>query len=142
MKYLWLQVDQNINAKDNNSTKTTTYSVKDSTSSKELAANLDLYDFDGGYKIISIKDAVTGESLNYFVNKTMMRIDLPKPLAAGQKFSFLLDWSYKINDRMPGSNRNDFRSGYEYFPEDGNYLYAIAQWFPRNCLCCQPTTSS
>jgi hypothetical protein len=19
---------------------------------------------------------------------------------------------------------------YEYFPEDGNYLYAIAQWFP------------
>jgi hypothetical protein len=23
------------------------------------------------------------------------------------------------------------RSGYEYFAKDGNYIYEIAQWFPR-----------
>ncbi len=134
LKYLWLQVDQNINARDNNTNKTTTNSVRDSVNIKELASELALYAFDGGYKIASIKDPLTGQSLNYFVNQTMMRIDLPKPLAGGQKFSFQVDWSYKINDRMHESTPNDGRSGYEYFPEDGNYLYAIAQWFPRMCV--------
>lgn len=26
------------------------------------------------------------------------------------------------------------RGGYEFFPEDGNALYTIAQWFPRMCV--------
>ncbi|HNV29073.1 MAG TPA: M1 family metallopeptidase, partial [Cyclobacteriaceae bacterium] len=29
---------------------------------------------------------------------------------------------------------NDGRSGMEYFPEEDNYLYIIAQWFPRMCV--------
>jgi hypothetical protein len=134
LKYLWLQVDQNINAKDNNTAKTATSSVRDSSSTKEVASSLSLYDFPGGYRIISIKDAATGQPINYFVNQTMMRIDLPKSLASGQKFVFQLEWSFNINDRMHGATPNDGRSGYEYFPEDGNYLYAVAQWFPRMCV--------
>jgi len=133
LKYLWLQVDQNINSADNNTAKTATNSVRDSVATKELASNLLLYDFDGGYKIKSIKDA-TGKALTYFVNQTMLRIDLPQPLAAGQKYTFQVEWSFKINDRMHGQTPNDSRSGYEYFPEDGNYLYAVAQWFPRMCV--------
>ncbi len=133
LKYLWLQVDQNINSIDNNTAKTATNSVRDSVGTKELASNLLLYDFDGGYKIKSIKDA-TGKPLNYFVNQTMLRIDLPQPLAAGQKYTFQVEWSFKINDRMHGQTPNDSRSGYEFFPEDGNYLYAVAQWFPRMCV--------
>ena len=26
------------------------------------------------------------------------------------------------------------RGGYEYFPEDGNYLFTMAQWYPRLCV--------
>lgn len=26
------------------------------------------------------------------------------------------------------------RGGYEYFPEDGNYLFTITQWYPRLCV--------
>ena len=26
------------------------------------------------------------------------------------------------------------RGGYEYFPEDGNHLFTIAQWYPRLCV--------
>jgi hypothetical protein len=133
LKYLWLQVDQNINQKDDNSKKSAVNTVRDSISTKEMAVNLQLFDFDGGYKIKSIKDA-SGKALTYFVNQTMLRVDLPQNLASGQKFSFQVEWSFKINDRMNGASRNDSRSGYEYFPEDGNYLYAIAQWFPRMCV--------
>ena len=26
------------------------------------------------------------------------------------------------------------RGGYEYFPEDGNHLFTMAQWYPRLCV--------
>lgn len=133
LKYLWLQLDQNINEKGNNTLKTATNSVRDSVATKTIATNLGLYDFDGGFKIKSIKDA-SGKALAYIINQTMMRVDLLTPLAAGQKISFSVDWSFNINDRVKGATPNDGRSGMEFFPEDGNYLYIIAQWFPRMCV--------
>ncbi|MEY3377663.1 MAG: hypothetical protein RLZZ328_750, partial [Bacteroidota bacterium] len=45
----------------------------------------------------------------------------------GQKFVFNIDWNYKISDRMTVGGRG----GYEFFPEDGNHLFTMAQWFPR-----------
>ncbi|HNP75592.1 MAG: M1 family metallopeptidase [Cyclobacteriaceae bacterium] len=133
LKYLWLQLDQNINAKDNNSQKLKTNAVKDSVNTKTMASDLALYDFDGGYKIKSVKDA-TGKSLPFTINQTMMRIDLPQPIVAGQQYSFSVEWSFNINDRLKGMTNNDARSGLEYFPEDGNYSYIIGQWFPRMCV--------
>jgi len=133
LKYLWLQLDQNINAKDNNSQKLKTNAVKDSVNTKTMASDLALYDFDGGYKIKSVKDA-SGKSLPFTINQTMMRIDLPQPIAAGQQYSFSVEWSFNINDRLRGMTNNDARSGLEYFPEDGNYSYIIGQWFPRMCV--------
>ncbi len=133
LKYIWLQLDQNINAKDNNTLKTETMSVKDSVSTKAMAGDLGLYDFDGGYKIKSVKDA-SGKPLSYTINQTMMRVDLPQILPAGQKLTFSVEWSFNINDRMHNATPNDGRSGLEYFPEDGNYSYIIGQWFPRMCV--------
>jgi hypothetical protein len=133
LKYLWIQLDQNINAKDNNFSKIATYSVKDSVNTKDMASNLALYDFDGGYKIKSVRDAA-GKALPCTVNQTMMRIDLPYPLPSGQKISFSIDWSFNINDRVRNATFNDGRSGMEYFPQDQNYLYIIGQWFPRMCV--------
>jgi hypothetical protein len=136
LRYLWLQLDQNNLAKDNNTKKTSTYRLKDSTDTKSISANLDLYEFDGGFKIKSVKDA-SGNPLKHTINYTMMRVDLPQPLKSGQKISFSIEWNYNINDGMMARERTQF----EYFPEDarlpdgqGNYLYAIAQWFPRMCV--------
>jgi len=47
-------------------------------------------DFDGGFKIESVTD-VNGNALNYTINKTMMRIDMPSVLKAGQKGTFKKD---------------------------------------------------
>lgn len=129
LTYLWLQLDQNLFDKESNTGKTKNTSIQDSVTTKEIAGNLDLYDYDGGYKIKSVKD-VNGADLKHFVNATMMRVDLPKPLKRGETFSFKIEWSYNINDRMKVGGR----SGLEYFPEDKNYVYTIAQWFPRMCV--------
>ncbi len=129
LKYLWLQLDQNLFAKDSNSPKTATSSVKDSVSTKAIAGQLGLFDFDGGHKIKAVRDA-SGKALPYIINKTMMRVDLPQPLKPGDKVSFGIDWSFNIVDR----NMLGGRSGMEYFPEDKNYIYTIAQFFPRMCV--------
>lgn len=59
-----------------------------------------------------------------------MRVDLPQPLKSGDHVSFQIAWSYNINDR----NFQGGRSGYEYFPAEDNYVYTVAQFFPRMCV--------
>jgi hypothetical protein len=68
-----------------------------------------------------------GAKLKYTVNKTMMRVELPTALKPGQKFAFKVDWNYKITDRLTVAGRG----GFEFFPEDGNHLFTMAQWYPR-----------
>jgi hypothetical protein len=60
----------------------------------------------------------------------MMRIDLPKVLKKGEKLVFKVDWNYNIPNRMKMGGRG----GYENFPEDGNDLYTMTQWYPRMCV--------
>ena len=127
LRYLWLQLDQNIIAEDNTLNATDTDEVVDSAAAKSFATKVS--DFKGGYNITSVKET-SGKPLQYFINNTMMRVALPVPLKSGEKFSFNIDWSYNIVDR----NIFRQRSGLEYFPEDGNYLYTIAQFFPRMCV--------
>jgi peptidase M1-like protein len=124
LSYLWVQLDQNMRAKDSDSKKINQNKLSDKTLFQTLKS-LDS-DFDGGFKLEYVKDAA-GNELHYYINKTMMRVDLPKPLTSGGTFTFQIKWWYNINDRMKIGGR----SGYEYFEEDGNYLYTIAQFFPR-----------
>ena len=127
LKYLWLQLDQNIIAEENSLKKTDTDKVVDSAAAKSYAEEVS--DFEGGYNIKSVTET-SGKSLPFFINNTMMRVSLPQPLKSGEKFSFNVSWSYNIVDR----NVFRQRSGLEYFPEDGNYVYTIAQFFPRMCV--------
>lgn len=129
LHYLWVQLDQNILDKDNLTDQSKPTSIESGESTLKLAGDLDLYDFDGGYKITAVKDA-SGQPLTTMVNHTMMRIDLPTPLASGQKYSFSIAWHFNIEDRMKQSQR----MGFEYFPSDKNYIYTIAQFFPRMCV--------
>lgn len=126
LPYLWIQLDQNINEKESATPKTATSNMKDTVEGKSLLGIIHDYDFDGGFKIKSVTDGA-GTPLRYSINKTMMRVDLATPLLSKQNTSIKIAWSYNINDRMLDGGR----SGYEYFPKDGNYVYTIAQFFPR-----------
>ena len=75
-----------------------------------------------------------GKALSHTINQTMMRVDLPKPLASGGKFTFQIDWWYNINDRLAIGGR----SGYEHFEDEDNYLYTIAQFFPPTLRLLRP----
>ena len=124
LSYLWVQLDQNMRAKDSQ-----TKQIKENKlSDKMYSFSLDSYysEFDGGFKIDHVKDA-NGKALPHTINYTMMRIDLPKPLKAGGKFVFSIKWWYNINNALVGGGR----SGYEHFEEEDNYVYSIAQFYPR-----------
>jgi len=124
LDYLWLQLDQNFRVQDSETPLVTEYFMKDSVSAKELFTIQN--NFDGGFRIDKVLDEA-GQPLAYFINKTMMRINLEQPLLPGAQMTFQVDWHYKINDRMSLGGR----SGYEYFPKDDNYSYTIAQFYPR-----------
>ncbi len=127
--YLWVQLDQNMRAADSKTPdirETRVASVSDLSNFEENFVDAP---FDGGFKIDYVKQA-NGESLKYMVNRTMMRIELPKPLAKGENFQFGIKWWYNINNYVEQGGR----SGYEHFPEDGNNNYIIAQFYPRLCV--------
>ena len=131
LRYIWLQLDEN----EHNSLKNANYqdgsSLPNQFSVSVLQKKIDA-SVDNGYgiNILELKEAVTLKALAYTINKTMMRIELPNALRPGQQFVFSLKWNYKISDRMV----NGGRGGYEYFPEDGNYIFTISQWYPRLCV--------
>ena len=127
LRYLWVQLDQNVRSKDSDSHKIRQTEWGGS-ESYETVMKLQP-SFDGGFKITKVVDDM-GNDLDYIINKTMLRIDLPVPLRKGEKMIFTIGWWYNINDRMQIGGR----SGYEYFEEDDNYLYTIAQFYPRLCV--------
>lgn len=127
LTYLWLQLDQNLFDKDNDTYKTETMIAKDNRIALSDLAKLH-YDFDGGFKIQYV-NAQNGQPIPFVINKTMMRIDLPNTLMPNDSVSFKIKWYFNINNRMTLGGR----SGYEYFPTDKNYLYTIAQFYPRLC---------
>ena len=127
LNFLWIQLDQNIRAKDSDKYKINErFYAGYSVDAKRLPHLTFDADFDGGFRIISIED-IEGNGLSFHRVKTMMRIDLAEPLKPGSVVKFQIDWNYLIGNRRD----DDERSGYEYFPEDDNYLYAIAQFYPR-----------
>ena len=124
LDYLWVQLDQNMRAKDSETYATRTSKLDDKMSSRALSSINPT--FDGGFKLDYVKYG-DGKPAAYKVNNTMMRVDLPTALKPGESTELQIKWWYNINNRMEIGGR----SGYEYFEEDDNYLYTIAQFFPR-----------
>jgi hypothetical protein len=126
LPYLWLQLDQNVFARESDANLTAAAPSFEQTPYRAIDSLLARRDFEGGYRITAVRDAA-GAPLRHTIVKTMMRVDLPRPLAPGQSVAFSVDWNYNVNDQR----RLGGRTGYEFFPRDGNYLYEIAHWFPR-----------
>ena len=126
LEYLWIQLDQNKRAQNSDSYKIQTGDIK-SVDTRSIK-NMDP-EFEGGFNITSVTNS-DDSPLSYTIHQTMMRINLSKPLLPKESFEFNIDWWYNINDRLEIGGR----SGYEYFEDDDNYLYTIAQFFPRMCV--------
>ena len=125
LDYLWVQLDQNVRSQDSDTPLIRQSGMRDTLSSSAVFRLTGDSDYDGGFKVKSVTKESKG--MDYSINKTMMRIDLDKPLKSGENMTFSIDWTYNINNRMTDGGR----SGLEYFEEDDNYLYTIAQFFPR-----------
>jgi len=125
LPYLWLQLEQNSRLADAIANTARVEIIEEKMSLERFMSANNTYD--GGFKIQSVKNT-DGSALKYTINSTMMRVDLPTPLKPGESFSFSVEWWYNVNDRLKVGGG---RSGMEFFAQDGNYIYTIAQFFPR-----------
>jgi len=136
LNYIWLALDQN-RFKDGSSARMS--EVASAAGQRwDKAGDGDSYGFSAlrraqgfadreyGFEFTSITD-VDGDDLSFTINDSMMRIDLPEALAPEDQFIFTVDWEHNIVDRPAVGGRG----GYEHFPENDTYIYALAQWFPR-----------
>lgn len=129
LTYIWIQLDEN----EHNNLRNAGYQNSSRMPAGATTAQVDNLapktESNGyGITIKKLTDA-TGKKLSYTINKTMMRIEVPA-MKSGTQFIFNIDWSYRITDRIAGGGRG----GYEFFPQDGNHLFTMAQWFPRLCV--------
>ncbi|KAA0990941.1 M1 family metallopeptidase [Dyadobacter aurulentus] len=130
LKYLWMQLDQNLFKKDGIGAMSRTGAISDKGMTTAQLASLNNGrgssldpNVEYGYNITAVKDKA-GKALPYKINGTMMRIDLPVAMKPGTSIVFGVEWNYNITEYYG-------RSGYEFFPKDGNANYFIAHWFPR-----------
>ncbi len=123
LRYLWLQVDQNIYRTDSRG------AAINPTDARFAGAG-----FVGGYTIESFGEVFAGprtargpttrvEPLHTTVNGTMLRAELDRPLAPARTIT--LDVAYHFQVPEHGSDR----MGRKQYP--GGWLYEIAQWYPR-----------
>ena len=124
LPYLWLQLDQNMRAKDSDAN-----SIEQSKIDERMTFEnfRDLVPwFEGGFQIEYVRDT-RGNDLPYTINGTMMRVDLPSAVVPNGGTTLKIKWHYRINDRMKVGGR----SGYEFFEDENNAIYTIAQFYPR-----------
>jgi hypothetical protein len=142
LRYLWLQLDQNRFREDSIAEMTRTFTAKEPGSVNALKAPTPQItlrslrrmqsqaDNEYGYDITRVTDT-RGNALPNTIVGTLMRIDLPRPLAPGRSTSFEIDWAYNLVEQKAMGGR----AGYEHFPDDdregGNDIFLVAQWFPR-----------
>lgn len=144
LPWLWMQLDQNIFKRDSMAELTDAFggagrrgpkvtlgsgSEPTKLSMEELRRQQAMADNDYGYDITSV--TLNGAPLAHTIVGTLMRVDLPTPLAPGQTVEFAMEWAFNIVEE----DAVVARSGYEHFPDDprkgGNDIFLLAQWFPR-----------
>ncbi len=134
LSYLWIQLDQNTFATDSPRNRAATMRPRrrnptlgqGDVSFETIDRLLTAKEFEGGFRVTSVTGR-GGETLEYVINETMMRVDLPVPLRRGQSTRLAIEWNYPVID----SRAVWGRSGREYFEDDDNWIYEIAQWYPR-----------
>ncbi len=121
LQYLWLQLDQNLFNSSSRGFRLFEQNSRFGTRGAE-----------GGVTLTKVAQpakparkgqaAVPASTLKYFVNGTLMKVDLPRPLPPRGRQVLDIGWSFPFG---PNSNR----MGIELI--DGSYVYEVAQWYPR-----------
>jgi hypothetical protein len=122
LDYLWMQLDQNVRSLEHSRT----YRVQSALAeevSEAFRRFIGVEPFDGGYTLDRVQLVVDDRLVDadYRINDTIMRVELPTPLAAGEQLELELAWSFPIPDRGRGGKE---------LVNDG-WIYEMAQWFPR-----------
>ncbi|HMC99252.1 MAG TPA: M1 family metallopeptidase, partial [Ferruginibacter sp.] len=119
LKFLWLQLDQNIYKKDSRASSTTT----------EAGGRWANAKFTNGDVIKSLTADDNGKkySAKYIVSDTRMQVWLQDPLkSSGGKMRLTIGFEFDIpeygTDRMGRLNTKN------------GWIYSVAQWFPRICV--------
>ncbi len=123
LRFLFLQLDQNVRSREHSRSYATQDALPENVSQQYLDF-VGLDNFDGGDEISRVQLVGARGQLtdaDYRVNGTLMKINLPAPLASGEEIQFEIDWAFNVP--------NDGRGAKEKV-RDG-WLYEIAQWFPR-----------
>jgi hypothetical protein len=125
LKYIWLQLDQNIFAKESINNLTRPWGGGDSSVDFSTLRRQNFMDkFEGGFQELSIK--INNKSPDTNLVGTHVRINLEQPLKPGESTSLDIEWAYALVEE----NAVRARNGYETF-EDGNDIFLLAQWYPR-----------
>lgn len=125
LRYLWLQLDQNDLRPDSEQVRAAP-NGGDRFTFADLRAEIAQVSFPGGFDIRAVRGE-GGAALKTAITQSMMRVDLATPLRPGGVVTIAIDWAYNIPEQKVLGGR----AGFEYFPEDGNDIYEIGQWFPR-----------
>ncbi|HQQ93469.1 MAG TPA: M1 family metallopeptidase [Bacteroidia bacterium] len=130
LNYLWLQLDENQHDPDNEVNYFDENKVQEPLTRQGLKSLETRKNLAGlGTRIDEVKFE-NGQKLHYVINGSMMRIDLPEPLKNKSWLRFIVKWHYNLINRIEYGGRG----GYEYFPEDGNHIFTMSQWYPRLCV--------
>ncbi|AZA85099.1 peptidase M1 [Chryseobacterium lactis] len=117
LSFLWLQLDQNLFAKNSRGNAVVPLSGSRNGAHGET--------FEGGYTIKSVK--LDGKEVKYTITDTRMQIDLPKELKGrGGVAKITIDYSFVSPEY--GSDRmgvQDTKNG---------KIFTMAQWYPRMCV--------
>ena len=118
LRYLWIQVDENINSPDNR------MAVLQGPDPNQEPG------FHGGVTIEHLnvvrpgaaRGATTSAPLSFRVNSTMMRVDLDRPLAPKGVVKLDIAWHHQIplNGRTGRTKQGNL-----------GWLYQVAEWYPR-----------
>ncbi|MGH7507892.1 MAG: M1 family metallopeptidase [Gemmatimonadales bacterium] len=121
LRYLWLQLDQNLFESGSRGAR---IFGRDSLFGTQVTG--------GGVTLTKVAQPAVPASrghppqasanLKYLVNGTLMKVDLARPLPPQGRQVLEIGWSFPFG---PNSNR----MGLELI--DGSYVYEVAQWYPR-----------
>ena len=120
LSFLWLQLDQNLFNKDSRGQ--ARMPVGSRSRYGDAASN-----FNGGYKISSVKLLNDNSNADYIIDDTRMQVRLPKPvMPAGDMIKLKIDYSFVLPEY--GADRCGILK-----TKNGN-IFAVSQWYPRMCV--------
>ncbi|HMU10631.1 MAG TPA: M1 family metallopeptidase [Ferruginibacter sp.] len=120
LPFLWLQLDQNLFNKESRGQARMPLNSRSRYGDSKS-------NFNGGYKISSVKLVNENTEANYVITDTRMQIRLPRAMkAGGDLVKIKIDYSFTLPQY--GADRCGILE-----TKNGN-IFAVAQWFPRMCV--------